>query len=115
MLYDEINLTRAEKQSLFSFRFRKKKEEKDIKCYYDLYFKRKFIKQNYTGEITDMGEEVFDGTYSLSKFFFEYKESRRKWILIHLPNWLALIISFISLAMSLFNFLVSIGLIELAK
>lgn len=112
MLYEELNLTFQEKWSLFLFRFKKKRKEEGIKDYWNLYHDLKLIKQNYNGE-TYEGEPIFDGTYSLSKLFYKYKVSRRKWLFKQLPAWFALLVSFVSLAISIFNFLVTTGTVIL--
>lgn len=43
MLYEDINLTRQEKWSLFLFRFKKNRKEENIKEYWSLYHDRGFI------------------------------------------------------------------------
>lgn len=43
MLYEEIDLTKEEKRSLRSFRWKKKQSQNEIKCYYNLHMKHHFI------------------------------------------------------------------------
>lgn len=112
MLYEDINLTCQEKWSLFLFRFKKNRKEENIKEYWSLYHDRGFIQQNYCGEDT-FGCPIFDGTYSLSKHFHEYKASRRKWFFTHLPAWFALFVSLVSLSISVFNLLINLGIVIL--
>lgn len=109
MCYDNVNLMFKEKLSLFSFHFKKRKMEKEIKCYYTLYFKYKFIDQNYEDEPDEMGCPIFDGTYSISDNYRRYKIYLRRKRIEHLPNWLAIIISLISLAVSIATLLWQLG------
>lgn len=114
MLYEEIDLTKEEKRSLRSFRWRKKQSQNEIKCYYNLHMKHHFIDWNHTGEIIEeTGEEATDGTFSLTEDYFRYLTSRRKWLFKQLPAWFALLVSFVSLAISIFSFLITIGMIIL--
>lgn len=111
MDYENIHLMLKEKLSLFSFYFKRRKEEKKIKCYYTLYFEYKFIKQNYMDEPDEMGCPIFDGTYSISDNYRRYKIYLRKKRFEHLPNWIAIIISFISLSVSVITLLWQLGYI----
>lgn len=105
MNYDNINLMFKEKLSLFSFIFKKRKIEKEIKCFHSIYFEYKFIKQNYENEPDKMGCLIFDGTYSISDNYRRYKIHCRKKRFEHLPNWIAILISLISLAVSIVTYL----------
>lgn len=109
--YDNVHLLSREKRSLFSFHFHKRKPENKIKCYYELYFKYKFIKQNYTGEKDEYGCDIFDGTYSISDNYLRYKIYLRKKRIVNLPNWLAILISLISLSISIATLLWQLELI----
>lgn len=102
MSYNDVHLLPKEKISLFLFRFKRKRVENKIKCYNSLYFKRGFICQNFNGT-DEMGCPIFDGTYSLSDDFREYKVSRVKWIIAHLPNWVAIAISMATLIFNILN------------
>lgn len=112
MLYEEINLKFEEKLSLFSFKLHKRKPEEKIKCYRSLYFEYSFIKQNRLEEVDENGEHIFDGTYSLSDRYYRYLISRRKYIIAHLPNWIAILISLISLIASTLSSLLQLGIIK---
>lgn len=99
--YDNIHLLPKEKRSLFSFHFWKNKPKEKIKCYYELCFIYKFIKQNYTGKKDEMGFDILDDTYSISDNYRRYKIYLRKKRFTNLPNWIAIVISLISLFVTL--------------
>ena len=103
--YEHVHIIRGERSSLFSFHFHRKKKEEDIKHFRALYLKYNFIEANYTGRQDEIGQYIPDGTYSISEDYLRYKSSRRKWLIAHLPNWIALVASFGSLALSIFNFI----------
>lgn len=96
--FDEIHLLRKEKRCIFTFRFRKKQTIEEISCFKSLHDEYGFLKLNYTGILDEYGSESSDGTYSLSDRYYRYKIHKREWVICHIPNWAAIVISLIPYA-----------------
>ena len=97
MKFDEIILTKGEKQSLRSFLWKPKQSLNEIKHFHSLYYDYRFIKDNYLKERDEFNHPIPSGTYSLSDRYERFKIYRREKRLQSLPNWLAILISLISL------------------
>ncbi len=110
MDFDKINLIFGEKVSLFSFHFKKKKLPHEIKYFENLYYDYQFLKSNCIGQ-DEFGSDIFDGTYSISIKYKRYKVYIHKKRFEHLPNWLAILISLMSFAVSVATLLWQLGMI----
>ena len=104
MTFDDIHLLKAEKHSLFSFRFKKKQHQEEIKCFESLYHKYRFIESNYYKDrADDFGFPVPDGTYSLSVEYLRYRVYLREKRFQSLPNWVAIAISLLAFLVSVIS------------
>lgn len=110
--FEEIHLKLGEKTSLFSFHFRKRKQKERIKHFHQLYYEYHFLRQNHSGEVDAFNCPIPDGTYSVSDRYCRYKIWRRKQRFKSLPNWLAILISLVSLAISAITLLGQLGYIK---
>lgn len=99
--YDDVHLLLKEKLSLFSFNFYKRKPKEKIKHFQSLYFTYRFLCPNYSDEKDQLGFIVEDGTFSISDNYLRYKIYLRKKRFANLPNWIAILLSLISLLISL--------------
>lgn len=110
--FEDIYLTLSEKLSLFSFHFHKRKKRERIKHFQKLYYDYDFICENHGTELDPFNHPIHDGTYSLSDRYRRYKIWRRKQRFNSLPNWLAILISLASLALSTITLLWQLGYIQ---
>ena len=110
--FEDIYLTSGEKLSLFSFHFRKHKKCEKIKHFQKLYHEYDFLKENLGPEVNFFNQPMPNGTYSLSDRYHRYKIWRRKQRFNSLPNWLAILISLASLALSTITLLWQLGYIK---
>ncbi|MDO4648987.1 MAG: hypothetical protein Q4B26_10090 [Eubacteriales bacterium] len=109
MKFEDIHLLKDEKKTLFSFRFRPVQMESEIKCFESLYRRYEFIKPNFSED--DRETRCPDGIYSISNQYLRYKIFLRKQRIHDLPNWIAITISLLSLALSVLVFLWQLGIL----
>lgn len=98
--FEEINLTINEKLCLFSFYFKRKQKEEQIKYFHQLYYEYDFLEANLTDTKDSFGSFISDGTYSTNDRYIRFKIYRRRIRFQSLPNWVAIMISLISLALN---------------
>lgn len=110
--FEDIHLKFGEKASLFSFHFQKRKGKERIKYFQTLYHEYEFLERNLGNEVNYFGHPLPDGTYSISDRYCRYKIWRRKQRFKSLPNWLAILISLISLTFSAITLLWQLGYIK---
>lgn len=111
MNFDDIHLLLKEKRSLFCFYFKKERELNRIKCFHTLYYQYKFIENVPIGE-DDEGNTIFKGVYRISDNYRRYKVYLRKKRIQSLPNWVAILISIISLMISALTLLWQLGYLQ---
>lgn len=101
MPFDDIHLLKSERRSLLSFLFRKKKRRENIECFESLYETYHFIKANhYADKFDGFNSPIPDGTYSLSTEYQRYRVYLREKRIRELPNWVAIVISLLSLVIN---------------
>ena len=99
MDFNDIHLIFGEKLSLFTFNFKRKQTADKIKYFKSLHDEYQFLRANHIGE-SEYGTDITDETYSISMHYRRYRVYLRKKRFEHLPNWLAILISLVSLAIS---------------
>lgn len=109
--FENVNLIKKEKKSLRSFRSKPRQYQKEIECFYSLWNEYGFIGLNYFDYCDENGEPVTDGTYSITTRYERYKIWCKKQRIIHLPNWIAITVSLISLALNILIWLWQLKLI----
>ncbi len=107
--FEDIHLTSGEKLSLFSFHFQKRKRKERIKHFSTLYYDFEFLSRNLTNEVDANNNRIPDDTYSISDKYCRFKIWRRKQRFKSLPNWIAILISLVTLIFSVVTELWHLG------
>lgn len=107
--FEDIHLTSGEKLSLFSFHFKKRQRKEHIKHFQKLCYDFEFLCRNLKDEKDAYGNRVTDDTYSISDKYCRFKIWRRKQRFNSLPNWIAILISLVTLIFSVVTELWHLG------
>lgn len=70
--YDKVTLNLEEKYKLFITKRKKKTTEKFLGDSKDYLLGIRFIKANYSGQRNEIGEQIPDGTYSVTWYYGRY-------------------------------------------
>lgn len=97
----EIVLNKDERRSLFTFHFKKNQHRDEIKCFHRLYCDYGFLTENLLDKVDKFGINIGTDTYHLSEQYERYCIVQRWKILNSLPNWIAILISLISLILNI--------------
>lgn len=96
--FDKIVLTRSEQHTLQKFLFCKRVPEENLGSNAAILTSFGLIKANYSGKKNSIGEQIPDGTYSLTDFYYRYRKYRREQIAT--PIFISVISSVITAAVT---------------
>lgn len=72
--FEDIVLIRSEKSALLKFIFHKRIPEESIADAVQVLVRYGFIKRNYSNKTNEIGEQLPDGTYSLTDQYSRYRK-----------------------------------------
>lgn len=95
--FDKLYLTIPERYKLFRLRFKRRVPKSYFKKYFDHLYQNDLIKSNPSDKLDSFNCPIPDGTYSLTMNYIRYCVFRRESYFRDLPNWIAILISTLSL------------------